>query len=312
MSFLKQNYLYLFLFIVLLNGTSLQLHCQVISDSNHNNTIDKRKLKTVAIATTAIGTSTATLLYYAWYRDYPQSSFHFFNDNDEWLQIDKSGHCTTAYYLGVFSYDALTWTGLNNTQSTIYSGIISFAGLSIIEVFDGFSTGWGASTGDLAANFTGTSLFVSQQLLWKEQRIALKYSFHATDFSNYRPDLLGNNVYERLIKDYNGQTYWLSANIHSFLPEESRFPKWINIAVGYGADGMTGARSNASEFNAISIPHFDRVRQFYLSPDIDLRRIPTKNKTLKMTLKIFSFIKFPLPALEVDENGKVRFYPVYF
>ncbi|NOU48485.1 MAG: DUF2279 domain-containing protein [Bacteroidales bacterium] len=312
MNFLKRNYLCLFLFIVLLNGTSLKVHCQVIPDTNRTIAIDKRKLKTVAITTTAIGASAATLLYYAWYRDYPQSSFHFFNDNDEWLQIDKFGHTTTAYYLGVFSYDALAWSGLNNTQSTIYSGIISFAGLALIEVFDGFSAAWGASSGDLAANFTGTSLFVSQQLLWKEQRIALKYSFHATDFSNYRPDLLGNNVYERLIKEYNGQTYWLSANIHSFLPEESGFPKWINIAAGYGADGMTGARSNASEYDGISIPRFDRVRQFYLSPDIDLRRIPTKNKTLKTVFKVISFIKIPMPTLEVDENGKVRFYLVYF
>src|SRR4051812_42271731 len=29
-----------------------------------------------------------------WYKNYPRSSFHFFNDNKEWLQMDKVGHFT--------------------------------------------------------------------------------------------------------------------------------------------------------------------------------------------------------------------------
>jgi hypothetical protein len=37
--------------------------------------------------------------------------------------------------------------------------------LTIVEVFDGFSAEWGASTGDLIANATGTALYVSQELL---------------------------------------------------------------------------------------------------------------------------------------------------
>ena len=37
-----------------------------------------------------------------WYKDFPKSDFHFFNDNNEWLQMDKVGHATTAYYVGKF------------------------------------------------------------------------------------------------------------------------------------------------------------------------------------------------------------------
>jgi hypothetical protein len=36
---------------------------------------------------------------------------------------------------------------------------------------------WGASIGDVAANASGTALYVSQELLWKEQRIVPKFSF---------------------------------------------------------------------------------------------------------------------------------------
>ena len=40
---------------------------------------------------------TMIALYSTWYKNYPQSHFHFFNDNNEWLQIDKAGHTWSAY-----------------------------------------------------------------------------------------------------------------------------------------------------------------------------------------------------------------------
>jgi hypothetical protein len=62
----------------------------------------------------------------------------------------------------------------------------------------------------------GTALFVSQELLWKEQRITPKFSFHTTQYAQYRPNVLGSSLAEQMLKDYNGQTYWLSVNLHSF------------------------------------------------------------------------------------------------
>ena len=102
---------------------------------------------------------------------------------------------------------------------------------------DGFSEEWGFSWTDMAANAAGTGLYVGQQLLWEEQRILLKYSFHRTQFAKQRPNILGNGLSEEFLKDYNGQTYWLSANINSFLKTES-IPNWLNVAFGYGAEGM--------------------------------------------------------------------------
>lgn len=45
----------------------------------------------------------------------------------------------------------------------------------------------------------------------------MKYSFHQTKYSQYRPDLLGSNIIENSIKDYNGMTIWLSFNIKSLI-----------------------------------------------------------------------------------------------
>src|SRR5215218_9323810 len=58
---------------------------------------NKKRVKLIA-ATNVIGYSAAMAgLYSAWYKDYPQSKFHTFNDIDEWKQIDKFGHVYSAY-----------------------------------------------------------------------------------------------------------------------------------------------------------------------------------------------------------------------
>lgn len=245
-------------------------------------------------------------LYTLWYRDYPQSSFHFFNDNSEWLQMDKCGHVTASYYIGLVGYGALRWSGVPEKKAVWYGGLTGLAYLTTIEVMDGLSAQWGASPVDLAANTLGTALFISQQLAWHEQKFVMKYSFHSSPYAKYNPDQLGNTLPQRMLKDYNGQTYWISANISSLRLQQTRFPKWLNMAAGYGADGMTGGYSNQAD-----APHTERIRQFYISPDIDLSRIPVKSKTLKLILNTIGFIKIPMPALEFNKNG-VKFHPLYF
>ena len=213
------------------------------------------------------------LLNDLWYKDYPHSSFHFFNDNKEWLQMDKLGHATTSYTIGSMGYEALKWCGADNRKAALYGGGLGSVYMLTIEILDGLSSEWGFSPGDFTANTVGSAVFISQQLAWDEQRIKFKWSYHTTIYSNYRPDELGNGITQSWLKDYNGQTYWLSGNISTFLKKDSRFPKWLNIAVGYGAEGMTGGAENPKEHNGIILPYFSRYRKFFISPDVDLTQI---------------------------------------
>ena len=279
--------------------------------SGSTDTINMKRLTPVIITGAVIYAGSMTGLYQIWYKNYPQSKFHFFNDNNEWLQMDKMGHFTTTYYISKFSYNTLRWTGLSEKKSVLFGGGMGIVYLTVVEILDGFSAEWGFSPGDMTANVSGASLFVGQQLLWKEQRIQLKWSFHQSQYAKYRPDLMGRSLKNQWIKDYNGQTYWLSANIKSFLSKQSKFPAWLNLAVGYGAEGMTGASVNSSSYNGINIPTFKRYRQFYLSGDIDLSRIKTRSKTLHLILNAVSFIKIPFPTLEFSK-GKIIGRPLYF
>jgi hypothetical protein len=115
-----------------------------------------------------------------------------------------------------------------------------------------------------------------------------------------------------MIKDYNGQSYWISGNISSFLPAGSKFPKWLNIAMGYGAEGMTGASGNTLNQNGQPVPEFPRYRQFFLSLDVDLTRIPTKSKVLKGIFNVLSFIKIPAPAVEYNTLGQFKVHGLYY
>lgn len=284
----------------------------LLPDEKPTDTVNKARLTGVIAGTGVIYAGSMIGLNSLWYKNYPKSSFHFINDNDEWLQLDKAAHTTASYYIGLVGYEGLRWAGVNEKKAAWYGGSLGFVFLTVIEILDGFSAEWGASTGDLIANGIGTAAFISQQLCWKEQRILMKWSSHLTDYATYRPEILGSSFPERIFKDYNGQTFWLSANIRSFIKKESRFPGWLNIAVGYSGDGMTGSRFNPATNNkGEPIPAFDRRRQFYLAPDIDLTRIKTGSEFLNKSLKFFGFLKVPLPAIEFGKEG-VKFHPLYF
>lgn len=271
----------------------------------------KWRLPFVITSQASLYTGAVIGLNYLWYEDYPRSSFHFINDNYEWMGMDKFGHATSSYYVGLLGYETLKWAGVKRKPAIWIGGSLGHIFLTSIEVLDGFSAEWGASWGDLIANAGGSALFISQQLLWNEQRIGLKYSFWPSEYANRRPELLGDNFIQQTLKDYNGQTYWLTCNVWSFLPnrEKSMFPKWLNIAVGYGANGMLGGSSNPAEFSSIH-----RYHQFYLSLDIDLTKIRTKSKFLKTLFKTINFIKIPAPAIEFNTNttDNVKFHWIFF
>lgn len=277
----------------------------------------KKRQKKVIIAGLAGTTLVHTGLYQLWYKDYPSSKFHFINDNKEWNQMDKCGHGFSAYYLSVVGTEAAKWSGMSRKKAIWLGGAFGMIFQHPIEIFDGFSSGWGASLGDIAANTLGSGLCISQNLLWNEQRIGLKYSFTQSVYAPIRPNVLGKDITQQFLKDYNGQTYWLSFNISSFMKnKESKFPKWLNFSFGYGSNGLIGGFKNewTDKKTGITYQRFDvpRYRQYYFSPDIDLNRIKTKSKGLKLALKLLNCIKIPMPTFEYNSLRNSKFHWLKF
>lgn len=305
-----KNWVHIVLFLVPFMSTGQQN--EFYPNNWRTDTLDSTRLKTVSVAGTAFYGVSMTGLYFAWYKPYSSGKFHTFDDGAEWEGMDKIGHSLTAYTLSRYGREALWYSGMNNTKSTLYGAGYAMLFQTTIEVFDGFSTGWGFSWTDMAANTIGSGLYVGQQLLWKEQRFTMKLSYSPSEYAQYRPNLLGRTWNERLLKDYNGQTYWLSGNISAFLKNETRFPSWINVAAGYGANGMLGGHSNPIEVDGEPVPEFQRYRQFYVSLDVDFTRIPTRSKFLKTVFIALSWVKIPFPAIEFNTKGETIFHPMMF
>jgi uncharacterized protein YfiM (DUF2279 family) len=299
-------------FISLLLLNLLVLSIESLNAQNADtSSVSRKRLQRVLIAETSIYGATMLGLNQLWYKDYPREHFHFFNDNKEWLQIDKVGHSFSAYYLGLVGMEALHWSGVSKTKSTWIGGALGLVFLSSIEVFDGFSQGWGFSNGDMIANASGYLLAAGQQQLFNKQVAMLKVSFQASPYAQARPNVLGSGFSERIMKDYNGQTYWLSFAIADILPFGEKFPPWLALAFGYGAKGMYGGFDNVWESKGATYDFTStkREREFYAAIDINLWRIKTKNKTLQSIFKTIGFLKVPLPAYEFKTK---RFYPFYF
>ena len=274
-----------------------------------SDSLNIKRQNTVIISESVLASGTLIGLNQLWYADYPKSDFHFINDNSEWLQMDKVGHSFSSYHLGRFGAEMLQWSGAGKKNQLVYGAGFGFAFLTAVEVFDGFSAEWGASSGDIIANASGTALYVSQELLWDEQRITPKFSFHTTRYANQRPEVLGSSLTEQILKDYNGQTYWLSVNLYSF-SKDSKIPKWLNLALGYGGDGMiTGNKENYAQ-NLASNPQ--RFRQYYLSLDVDLTKIETKSHFLKTIFSVLNTVKIPAPTIEIRQFNGIKWHLIYF
>jgi uncharacterized protein YfiM (DUF2279 family) len=266
----------------------------------YSDSINDRKREYLCYAVGFGGTAlTHAALYQLWYKDYPSSRFHFFNDNHEWLQMDKFGHAFSSYYLGVAGIEAAKWSGIPEHKQwkwALFGSIFQ----DPIEIWDGFSEGWGASSGDLIANTFGTILSAGQHALWKEQKLIMKLSFTPSSYAKTRPNVLGGSLHENILKDYNAQTYWLC-----YSPLKKQGWQWLGLGLGYGADGMVGGDDNVwtdKYGNIQDYTHIKRYRQYYLALDYNLTKIKTKSSTIKTLLFILNCIKLPSPTLEFSNN----------
>ncbi|GAB3989907.1 DUF2279 domain-containing protein [Spirosoma daeguense] len=263
----------------------------------------------VVAGTAAFYIVTLLMLKKQWYKK--RVPFHSFNDNGEWLQMDKVGHAATAYCMSRGGYELMRWSGVNERASILTGGLLALLFQTTLEVYDGHAEGWGFSKGDMLANVAGTALFVGQQYGAGQQVVNLKYGFRKTIFPPYRPNLLGKTTGQQMLKDYNGQQYWLSVNLASVLPVGPSFPHWLNLDIGYSGSGMIGGHENprVQDKDGKDVT-FRRYRQFFLSPDADLSRINTFSPSLQRFIGTVQFFKIPAPSLELNPVNGLRFHPL--
>lgn len=268
----------------------------------------------IGLSTLTIGTHAT--LYKTWYNKETQRSFHWVNDNKNWLQIDKAGHVFGAYFSATAASAAFRYSGYSRKKSALLGTGFSLAFQMPIEYFDGKSSGWGASSGDIIANAAGSLFAGIQNWHWGKARIPIRFSFRPSHFAAKRPDMLGSNTPSRMLKDYNGQTYWIDINPERIKERPNFWPRWLGINLGYGADGMLGGDDNIwkdADGRVQDYSHIKRNRQYYIGPSISfgyLKKHP--NKAVRALAYITDKIRIPMPVFEFTGKNNPTFHPLYW
>ena len=296
MKKLKLNFLLVFLFPI---GVKCQI--QQFPDS-----INWKKVNALIAVESAFYVGGLSYLQYIWYADKERVPFHYYNDNKGWLQMDKYGHALTAYKESFTGYYGLRRAGVKKKKALIYGGPLGFFLQAPIEVFDGLYEGWGFSWGDMWANTAGSALLVGQELVYNDQIVKLKMSYQRSKMADLKPWYLGENQLQSFFYDYNGHTYWLSANLNRIV-QNKKIPDWVNVAIGCSGENMFSDFENIGSFAS-----YQRYRQYYFSLDVDWTKIRTKYKLVRMALDAMMVVKIPFPALEYSRANGIKIKPLYF
>lgn len=274
-----------------------------------SDSVCKRRVIPVSTSISLGWTAETVGLYQIWYADYPKTKFHLYDDFHNWLQMDKMGHVYSANKLSLGMSDLFYWSGLSKRKSVLIGSTIGLGLQTTLEILDGRSAEWGFSWSDMGANVLGSSSYVIQEILWGEQRFTFKFSYHQTPYASLRPEVLGATFSERFLKDYNGQTYWLSFSPSTFY-KSPKIPTWICLSFGYSVDQKIVGDKEVY-YSSILNQSYYSSREFILSLDIDFSKLPIKRIWLKTLVKQLNHVKVPFPAL-VFTNTKIRGVGLYF
>jgi hypothetical protein len=231
-----------------------------------------------------------------WWKD-NQTSFHFREDLDYGLGVDKIGHFYGASVLTFVFGKSLRWANLPETESLLIGAGASLLFQTYVEVRDGFSA-WGFDRVDFAANVGGALYPVAQYYVPTLRNFNVKFSYHPSDLLN-NPGGIGFRGQQHIMfDDYEGQTFWLSLTVNNLLPDEAEpfWPDWLALSVGYGARHIT-------EPDAHSI--------VLIGLDYDLTKIiPQSSSFLRTLSEALNFIRLPAPAVRISPSA--IWYGFYF
>ena len=146
------------------SSTNQPINLSTIKQYNNSTILqypyNKKRIRGVVVANVVGYGAIMYGLSAAWYKGYPKSKMHSFDDNGEWLQIDKIGHALGAYAESNASTEVWRWTGIARKKRILLGGLSGAAYQTIIEVLDGYNAEWGWSWGDFGANIFCFGIFV--------------------------------------------------------------------------------------------------------------------------------------------------------
>lgn len=239
---------------------------------------------------------------YQWWWKGNYRKFQYGNDgfiNNYSLGVDKVGHFYTSYFYFNTLYEFMEWGGFNEQTKLLTSiAIPTFYAISI-ELNDGF-THFSFSGYDLTANMMGIGYGVLQRKYPVLNNFKFKWSYYPSGTIPLDDKFI-------IANDYDGHIYWLSMDVNGVLPDEMKgyWPKFLNIAIGYGAKNVSHRNAWLGEINS----NGPSARKFAVSLDYNLGSFSIEDDFIYTLRNIVDYFHFPAPGIRKIEHQNEEFRP---
>ena len=229
------------------------------------------------------------------------NDFHFENDFDYALNLDKFGHFASGVALGELFYEGYRWAGVSEFYSYLFAGLSAMSTHIAIDIKDGFAPSWGFSIFDVLSGSLGGFLPMAERYVPVFKYVDLKWSYWINTKAYYRQNHQASDGI--FTDDYVNQTYWASFKPYRLLPAAAQeyYPSWLAFAVGLSIDEKVFTKE----------PH--PRREVYIAMDYDLEAFRPQSRMARTLVKYLNYIKLPAPTLQVyPEVHWFWMYPIKF
>lgn len=276
----------------------------VVDGSIPNEKTTIKPVPAAIVGTVYIGTLVA--LHYnqknAWWKE-QRGNFHFQEDWNSALQVDKFGHAFGGYIMAYASSSSLLASGFSAEDADLYGAIMGAAYQTYVEIEDGFGGQWGFSPSDWYFDVFGAGFFAAQHYIPFLQNITPKWGYFPSEWTS-KPKIDRPRTF---IDDYNSSTFWYSIDVHNMLGDKNGnfWPEWLNLGFGYGGDAIDFKKDPNGPPDQLS------VRRYIVGLDYNLLRLlPEGGAFWNWFRQTLNYIKLPAPAMEFSKSG-TRFYLLY-
>ncbi|MBO0949223.1 hypothetical protein [Fibrella forsythiae] len=264
-----------------------------------------RRLRTGLLLSSSVLSLGATYVYLEkkwWSEGY--TNFHLDDGRDFRYasNIDKFGHLLGGIVTADTYYGGFRWAGMTKQRAEWYAvGAAAFVQLSI-EFKDGFSPRYGLSWADVAVGTLGGfwPMLQNHAPFFRDSQVKFSYWQRTDKYYEHR----GIKTQAFSIDDYINQTYWFSFSPKYLFGSslKQKWPDWLQLSAGVGLDADTWSPTRNGEGG---------LWEIYLAPDINLVELFKPRKPwLKSILHVLSYIKVPMPTLQIAPRP--RLWGLYF
>ncbi len=225
----------------------------------------------------------------AWWQG-TRTKFHFQNDWEYALWIDKLGHWWGATAIQHLFSSSLGWSNFSDKTSMWLASILALSYQLYVETYDGYAKDWGFSPGDAMFDFGGAFYPLLQYYLPPLKYVNLKLSYYPSKrlIKKDPNDKLYKNKF--VIDDYEGQSFYLSFKINNILSEkfEKYWPDFLCLAVGY----------QMRNWNGYAVAD----QNYFLTLDYDFEAIPLYGQFWQFLKNTFNLIHFPALGIKFTKK----------